>query len=170
MMSDPFMCIIEMMPVYQLGEDITLRFTMKNQTNEDRRILRWNTPLDGIDNWLRLAHEGTIIPYDGPQVLRGDPSPDEYVTVLAGASVSGSVELSTAYNLGELGNYEARVETLIQDQYATTAFPALARPVSSHQSCLLTSNTVHFRIIPGGTPRLTLGQQQRLREAEGRGD
>ncbi len=169
-MSDPFTCTIEMMPAYPLGEDVTLRFTMKIQTSEDRRILRWNTLLAGIGNWLRLTHEGTIVPYDGPLVSRGDPSPDEYATLLAGASVSESVELSTAYDLSELGDYEAPVETLIQDQYATTAFPALARPFSSHQSCRLTSNTVHFRIIPGGTPRLTLGQQQRLKEAEARGD
>lgn len=164
-MPDPFICTIEMAPVYRLGEDVTLKYRIKNQTNEDRRILRWNTPLEGIGKWLRLTREGIVIPYDGPLVSRGDPSPDEYVTVLAGASVSGSVELSEAYDLSKPGNYEAQVETYIQDQYSTTTVSALARPGAAHQICRLTSNSVHFRIIPGGTPRLTLGQQQRLREA-----
>ncbi len=162
-MSDPFICTIEMAPVYPLGEDVTLRYTIKNQTNEDRRLLCWNTLLEGIGTWLWLDHEGTIISYDGRLVSRGDPSPDEYVIVLAGASISGSVELSEAYDLSKPGKYEARVDTYIQDQYLTTAVPALARPLSSHQSCRLTSNTVHSRIIPDGIPRLTLGQQQRLK-------
>jgi peptidyl-Lys metalloendopeptidase len=88
------------------GEAVRLRFTLTNHSPEKLYVLTWYTPLEGIlGEIFRVKHDGQAIPYEGPLVMRGDPLPEQYVLLEPGASVSAEVDLATAYDFSQPGEY-----------------------------------------------------------------
>jgi peptidyl-Lys metalloendopeptidase len=69
-------------------------------------VLKWFTPLEGLGGEIfRVRRDGHPIPYVGPLAARGDPTPEAYVHLEAGASVSATVDLAEAYDLSNAGEY-----------------------------------------------------------------
>jgi hypothetical protein len=88
------------------GEKVKLQFTLTNHSPERLYVLTWYTPLEGIFGEIfRVARSGQPIPYEGPLVMRGDPLPENYVLLEPGASVSAEVDLATAYDFFQAGEY-----------------------------------------------------------------
>ena len=72
--------------VYDSAEPIKLRFDLTNSGAEDLYVLKWNTPLEGLNSdCLKVIRgENNKVAYDGPMIKRGSPGPEDYVLVPAG--------------------------------------------------------------------------------------
>jgi peptidyl-Lys metalloendopeptidase len=88
------------------GDPVELEFTLTNHSGNGMYVLKWFTPLEGFGGEIfRVERDGQPIPYKGPLAARGDPTPDAYVFLDAGASVSAMVDLAVAYDFSEPGEY-----------------------------------------------------------------
>ena len=88
------------------GEGVRLTFSLTNRSAERLYVLRWYTPLEGIFGEIfRVERDGQAIPYEGPLVMRGDPLPENYVLLEPEATVSAQVDLATAYDFSQAGDY-----------------------------------------------------------------
>jgi hypothetical protein len=88
------------------GKAVELTFTLTNTTQAGLYVLRWYTPLEGFGGEIfRVERDGQRLPYQGPLAMRGDPTPDAYVFLAAGASVSATVDLAEAYDFSQAGQY-----------------------------------------------------------------
>ncbi len=98
--------ILEVPTSLPSGEIVRLRFTLTNNSDVDLYVLKWFTPLEGLGGEIFcVERDGQPIPYEGPLAARGDPTPDAYVFLEAGASVSVMVDLAAAYDFSEPGEY-----------------------------------------------------------------
>ncbi len=98
--------ILEVPATLPGGEAVNLRFTLVNNTDSELYVLKWFTPLEGLGGEIfRIERDGEAIPYEGPLALRGDPTPDAYVLLGPGESVSAEVDLATAYDFSKAGEY-----------------------------------------------------------------
>jgi hypothetical protein len=85
---------------------VNLRFTLTNNSDTRLYVLKWYTPLEGLaGEILHIERDGQVIPYQGILASRDTPSPDAYVLLDAGKSVSAEVDLATAYDFAEAGEY-----------------------------------------------------------------
>jgi len=88
------------------GEAVPVTFTLTNHSPGRLYVLTWYMPLEGIFGEIfRVECDGQPIPYEGPLVLRGAPLPEDYVLLDPGASVSADVDLATAYDFSQAGEY-----------------------------------------------------------------
>jgi peptidyl-Lys metalloendopeptidase len=88
------------------GERVVLTFNLTNNSNAGLYVLTWYTPLEGLGGEIfRVERDGQPLPYEGPLAMRGDPTPEAYVFLDAGASVSATVDLATAYDFSQAGEY-----------------------------------------------------------------
>jgi hypothetical protein len=88
------------------GENVVLEFTLTNSSDAGLYVLNWYTPLEGLGGEIfRVKRDGLPLPYEGPLAYRADPTPDVYLFLAAGASVSVSVDLTRAYDFSEPGEY-----------------------------------------------------------------
>ena len=88
------------------GEAVKLRFTLINNADTSLYVLKWYTPLEGLGGEIfRVERDGRVVPYKGPLAYRAVPTPDAYVLLDAGESVSAAVDLARAYDLTKAGEY-----------------------------------------------------------------
>ena len=98
--------VLEVPATLPSGEAVNLRFTLINNTDTRLYVLKWFTPLEGLGGEIfRVKRDGQPIPYEGPLAARGDPTPDAYVLLGPGESVSAEVDLAAAYDFSEPGEY-----------------------------------------------------------------
>jgi hypothetical protein len=99
--------ILEMPSHLTNGKTVELRFTLVNNSEAGLYVLTYFTPLEGrlMGEILCVQRDGQTIPYKGPEAERADPTPDAYVFLDAGASVSATVDLAAAYDFSEAGEY-----------------------------------------------------------------
>lgn len=98
--------ILEVPAALPTGEVVNLGFTLTNHSDTRVYVLKWYTPLEGLAGEIfSIARNGQVIPYQGILASRETPSPDAYVSLDAGESVSAEVDLATAYDFSEAGEY-----------------------------------------------------------------
>jgi peptidyl-Lys metalloendopeptidase len=91
-------------------------FRLTNNSNETVNVLKWNTPLEGINNDLfRIEKDGKPAIYLGRMVKRGAPEPEDYITIEPNSSVSVEVDLTEYYDISEPGQYDVRYRLAILD-------------------------------------------------------
>jgi peptidyl-Lys metalloendopeptidase len=112
---------------YGVGQPLNVRFTLTNKTAASMTVLKWSTPLEGIEgNIFLVTREGKPVPFIGRTVKRGAPRPEDYLTIPAGQSVSAVVDLSKAYAIHEVGAHGVELRARLLD-YGTQAAAELAR-------------------------------------------
>jgi peptidyl-Lys metalloendopeptidase len=85
---------------------IQISVTLTNIADHPVRVLRRNTPLDGIkEDLFNVSLDGAAIEYLGRHYKWAEPQPQDFVTIDAGKSVSSTVDISTAYDFGKTGSY-----------------------------------------------------------------
>jgi peptidyl-Lys metalloendopeptidase len=98
------------------AEDVMVRVTYQNNSAEDLYLLRWETPLKGIEgNLFDVRVDGRSVPYTGRLYKRAAPTAEDYVRIPAGGSVSADVELSSVYEMSRTGEYAIRYRAAVQD-------------------------------------------------------
>ena len=92
-----------------IGEEVQLKFTLKNTSDTPMYILKWYTPLEGMAGWIfQVTRDGQALQYQGIAASRGAPLPDEYVLLNSGESTSAVVSLETSYDFSTPGTYKIR--------------------------------------------------------------
>jgi peptidyl-Lys metalloendopeptidase len=101
---------------FGLTERPTVGFTLTNRTAVDFYVLRWQTPIDGIYTEIfEVTRDGEPVAYTGRHVKFGNPRPEDYVRVAAGASLSMLVDLAGSYDFSKTGEYGVRYHAFAQD-------------------------------------------------------
>ena len=91
------------------ADGVNVRFTLANQGAEALLVLKWKTPLAGIDGDLfAVERDGERVPYTGRLVKRAAPRVSDYARIPAGESVSVTFDLSAVYDMRQPGNYTVR--------------------------------------------------------------
>ena len=63
-------CTLEMDETYPVGEPVSLRFVLRNQTDRPLYVLTWYTPLEGIaGDIFQVTRDGEKLPYQGMLAL-----------------------------------------------------------------------------------------------------
>lgn len=89
------------------SDDVLVHVTITNSNDIPIRILKWFTPLNGIERSLFIVtHNGESVRYIGRQIKRAEPTEADYITLEAGGSVTADVNLSEYYELSSSDNYE----------------------------------------------------------------
>ena len=92
-----------------IGEEVQIKFTLKNTSDTPMYILKWYTPLEGIAGWIfQVTRAGQVIPYKGIEASRSSPIPDDYVLLNPGESTSAVVSLGTSFDFSKPGTYKIR--------------------------------------------------------------
>ncbi len=130
--------------VYDSGEPVTLRFKLTNNGDEDLYVLKWYTPLEGLnsDCLTVIRNEKSKVAYDGPMIKRGHPGPDDYVLVPAGGTVTADVNVSESYAVSIPADY--RVELNIR------ALEHVPAPTGARRSAALAKSTPKLQTMTGG--------------------
>ncbi len=117
-----FRASLEVPPQMSSGESTQLRFTLINESDTPLHLLRWYTPLEGIAGEIfTVKRDGNLLPYQGIIASRMPPTPDDYIALDAGASVSVVVDLSEGYDLSEPGEYTVKFLSPRISHVATSA-------------------------------------------------
>lgn len=88
---------------------VRLVFTLVNQADKPVRVLKWQTPLEGIlGRIFQVRCDGRELIYNGPLIKRGPPTAEDYVTIPAKGSLETVVNLSEAYDFPASGSCEVR--------------------------------------------------------------
>lgn len=136
------------------GEDVLVRVTLTNTAAAVQYVLRWRTPLDGIDDALfDVRRDGQPVTYLGRHIKRAAPGPADFLRLEPGASLTQTVELSRLYEMTVTGAYTVRYRApAVPATAATAKNPATPQPLAGE----LTSNAVNLW-IDGRLPRGSKG-------------
>ena len=131
---------------YVAGKSIRIGFILQNLSNENLWILRWYTPLEGVEGKIfRVTCDGKEIPYEGRMVKRGDPSKSDYVYLAPNGSVFAEVDLSKAYSLSACNEcrvaFKGRIHDIVTDE------SSLPNRSEDHQWVDISGNAVSFRMV-----------------------
>lgn len=95
-----------------MADGVNVRFTLTNQGADDLFVLKWKTPLAGIDgNLFVVERDGERVAYTGRLIKRAAPRAADYIRIPAGESASVTFDLSSVYDMRQPGNYTVRYET-----------------------------------------------------------
>lgn len=132
---------------YAAGSPVRIRFVLSNLSDRQLFVLRWNTPIEGIEgNIFRVTHDGIEVAYRGPQIKRGEPAREDYIRIGPHESVSGVVDLAAAYDVGSAGTYGVAFAGRLLD--VTRNGRALPRPREKHRPMSIGGNAVTVLVRP----------------------
>ena len=110
---------VEMAPVMDkaVGDYLgSVRFTMRNPSDQSVRILKWQTPFFGVNGKLfAITVGGEEVAYTGRMIKRGEPTARDYLTLRPGEARSVDLDLSAFYNFSKSGQYEVRYDEFLFD-------------------------------------------------------
>lgn len=87
-------------------DDVQVTATLTNVSGHAVRLLKRNTPVDGIKNALfNVTLEGAEVAYLGRHYKWAAPQAEDFLTLAAGESVTRTVSLAGVYDFGKTGSY-----------------------------------------------------------------
>jgi peptidyl-Lys metalloendopeptidase len=143
------------------GDDINIRFEVRNNSAVPVKILKTGTPLEGLrTDCLEVKANGILIPYDGKVAKRAAPKAADYITLQPGKTASNTVDVTEAYAIPPNAVVEIRfdednlsVETLQPAGKGFARSLAPVMPAIDNQGIRFESNR------PAGKP--TFGEKAR---------
>ncbi len=152
--------------VYDSAEPVKLRFELTNEGDKDLYVLKWYTPLEGLNSdCLKVVrNDKGKVKYDGPMIKRGNPGPDDYILVPAGKSVSADVNVSESYAVSKPADYQVELNIQALEHLPAPAdnkggFLALAKSSPQLQSVI--SGKTKFTVKSGAAQIPTRGEAAR---------
>ena len=92
---------------FDSSQDVWVTVTLSNDTKNTVRVLKWFTPVDGVEESLLVVkRDGQPVAYLGPRYKRAAATEQDYLSLKAGESVSSAVNLGEYYDLSQSGQYE----------------------------------------------------------------
>ncbi|WP_224360365.1 M35 family metallo-endopeptidase [Hyalangium versicolor] len=87
-------------------DDVQVTVTLTNVSGHAVRLLKRNTPVDGIKNELfSVTRDGAAVAYIGRHYKWAAPQAEDFLTLGAGESVTRTVSLSGIYEFTQTGSY-----------------------------------------------------------------
>jgi hypothetical protein len=144
-MADSLRYSLKAQPRYVLGQPILIGFTLENAASRGLWVLRWYTPLEGINGKiLQVSCDGVDVPYEGRLVKRGRPSREDYAHLQPGASVRAEFDLAHCYSLSACNEcrvaFKGRIHDVVTSEQELP--PAAREPAPADAS----GSGVSFRI------------------------
>lgn len=113
------------------GDDVLVRVTLTNTAGTAQDLLRWRTPVDGLQAPLfEVWRDGQPVRYLGRLVKRGAPVAADYLRLEPGAALTRTVELSALYEMNVTGNYTIRYRSPAMPVPGNALQPAAGELVS----------------------------------------
>lgn len=157
---------------YKKDEKTNLIFELTNHSKVPVHILKWNTPLEGLkSDCLNVKKNGKPVAYDGLLIKRGQPQPNDFITLHPGESISNKIDVSEAYKISNPGQVKVdyKTETLkYYDEQPTAEFLTMAasrKSLKKTSGIKVQSKQAAFKIAGGKKEKLTRGEQVRQAEA-----
>jgi len=92
---------------FDSSQDVWVTVTLSNDTQHTVRVLKWFTPVDGVEEALFVVkRDGQPVAYIGPRYKRAAATEKDYISLKAGESVTSAVNLGEYYDLSQSGLYE----------------------------------------------------------------
>jgi peptidyl-Lys metalloendopeptidase len=89
--------------------NVTVKMT--NAGSHAVRLLRWNTPVEGVkDALFAISRDGEPVTYLGAHYKRPAPTAGDYLRLAPGESLSATVDLAAVYDLSRTGSYSVRFD------------------------------------------------------------
>ena len=157
----------EQLPV---GENVNLKFVLKNVSATPLYVLNWYTPLEGIGGEIfKVTHDGQPISYQGILASRGLPTADAYTLLNPGESVSAVVDLAGSFDFSKVGKYRIKFISPRISHIARTEAD-MAKTMEELGPVDIPSNDVAIELVESmrgeGYPRLrTTAEAQEMIEA-----
>ena len=149
---------LEIPEILPVGENVNLKFVLKNSSDTPLYVMTWYTPLEGIGGKIfRVNHEGRGIPYEGILAYRRFPIPEDYVYLKPGGSVSAVVDLEKSFDFSETGEYTIKFLSP-QISYIARTEDEMAKTMEELGPVNIPSNEVSVELVGSplgeGLPRL----------------
>lgn len=120
-------------------DDVFVRFTLRNDSNEDLYVLSWQTPLRGVDeNIFQVTRDGQEVGYIGRLFKWATPRAEDFIRIPAGRSVSARVELSSVYDITRSGQYSIRYRVPVREALRATGAKVAAVKLGHIESNFVT--------------------------------
>jgi peptidyl-Lys metalloendopeptidase len=88
------------------GAAVNVTVTMTNVADHAVRLLRYNTPVDGLkEDLFRVSRDGVAVAYLGRHYKWAAPQAEDFITLDRGQSIVGTVDLAASYDFAETGTY-----------------------------------------------------------------
>lgn len=135
---------------YQASDKQIVKFTLTNNSDEILSVLKWGTPLEGINDdmfWVQKGEEVAV--YLGRIMKRAAPRPEDYATLNPKESISTDFDLSNVYDISNSGNYTVEFDSHVLDigtEEPKTLAENVARTGDS-KSQKVRSNKVDFTLL-----------------------
>lgn len=98
------------------AEPAVVRVTLSNGDAQDLHVLRWQTPLRGVEsNIFEVLVDGQPVAYTGRLYKRPAPTAEDYLRLAPGTSATVEVDLSRYYDMSRTGEYSIRYRVPVQD-------------------------------------------------------
>ena len=92
---------------FAASDDVLVHVTITNPNDTPIRILKWFTPINGLERSLfTITRNGETVPYIGRMLKRAEPTEADYITLEAGGSITADVNLAEYYALSATDDYE----------------------------------------------------------------
>jgi peptidyl-Lys metalloendopeptidase len=92
---------------YKASEDVLITVTISNPTDHTVRILKWFTPVDGLEEPVfAVKANGKPVSYTGAVYKRPAATGNDYISLKSGESLAYQVNLGDYYDLSASGQYE----------------------------------------------------------------
>ncbi len=93
-----------------------VRVAIRNDSAKDMYVLRWQTPVNGIQgNLFDVRLDGAQVAYTGRLYKHASPKAEDYVRIPAGGEIGAEVDLSAFYDMSRTGEYTVRYRSVVQD-------------------------------------------------------
>ncbi|QSQ22847.1 peptidase M35 [Pyxidicoccus parkwayensis] len=88
-------------------DNVLVSVTMTNVSSRTVRLLKWNTPVDGVkEDLFKVTANGVAAEYNGRHYKWATPVETDYLNLAPGESVSSKVDLSAIYDFSKTANYD----------------------------------------------------------------
>ncbi|MES1245763.1 MAG: M35 family metallo-endopeptidase [Acidobacteriota bacterium] len=118
------------------ADPAVVRVAIHNDSTRDLYVLRWQTPLNGVqENLFDVRLDGKAVDYTGRLYKRSAPRAEDYVRIPAGGQIGAEVDLSSVYDMSRTGEYTVRFRANVQDALSgvgTRIADASLREISSN--------------------------------------
>ena len=101
---------------YQASDKQIVKFTLTNNSDEILSVLKWGTPLEGINDdmfWVQKGEEVAV--YLGRIMKQAAPRPEDYATLNPKESISTDFNTSNVYDISNSGNYTVEFDSHVLD-------------------------------------------------------
>ena len=122
-----------------VADDVFVRFSLHNDSNEDLYVLSWQTALRGIhEDIFEVRLEGKPVQYIGRLYKWATPQAEDFIRIPAGGTVSARVELSSVYDISRSGEYSIGYRVPVREALRAAGSKVAAAQLGHIESNVLT--------------------------------